>query len=145
MTQSMTGFARAQGENQQLSLVWECRSVNHRYLDISFRIPDLLRDLESAFRERISAHIKRGKLDLNLKYEVKNSGAQDLSLNVDRVQQLFHLQTQLGQHHSTIKELSVAEIIGFPGVLEEPVPDLDSLQSLALSVLDQTIEKLKET
>ena len=95
-------------------------------------------------RERISQTIKRGKLDLVLKYELKKNSSLELGINVDRVQQLFHLQTKLSQHHSTIVELSTAEILGFPGVIQEPIPDENSLQTLALSVLDQGIIALSE-
>ena len=139
MANSMTGFARAQGENEHLVIVWECRSVNHRYLDINFRIPEQIRPLENALRERIGKQLKRGKVDCVLKYEIKSSSSLDLNLNVERVQQLFHLQGQLTQHHSSIKCLSVSEILNFPGVLDESKPEEGTLQNLALQVLDDAL------
>lgn len=142
MTNSMTGFARAQGENEQLVIVWECRSVNHRYLDINFRIPEQIRSLESAMRERIGKKLKRGKVDCVLKYEIKSTSSTDLNLNAERVQQLFHLQGKLTRHHSSIQCLSVADILNFPGVLDETKPQEDSLQKLALSVLEDTLTAL---
>jgi len=142
MAKSMTGFARAQGENEQLIVVWECRSVNHRYLDINFRVPEQIRPLESAMRELIGKKLKRGKLDCALKYEIKKHCSLDLNLNADRVQQLFHLQTKLTQHYSTIKKLSVADILSFPEVLNETKPEDDSLQQLSLDVLSQAITEL---
>ncbi len=142
MANSMTGFARAQGENEQLVIVWECRSVNHRYLDINFRIPEQIRSLENALRERIGKKLKRGKVDCVLKYEIKSTSSTDLNLNAERVQQLFHLQSKLTQHHSSIQCLSVADILNFPGVLDETKPQEDSLQKLALSVLEDTLTAL---
>ena len=144
MANSMTGFARAQGENEHLVIVWECRSVNHRYLDINFRIPEQIRPLENALRERIGKQLKRGKVDCVLKYEIKSSSSLDLNLNVERVQQLFHLQGQLTQHHSSIKCLSVSEILNFPGVLDESKPEEGTLQNLALQVLDDALIALNE-
>ena len=144
MPKSMTGFARCQGENQELTVIWECRSVNHRYLDLNFRLPEQLRSLESSLREKVALVVKRGKLDLGLRYELKKSGSMDLRLNASRVQQLFHLQSNLSQHHSTITELSTADILAFPGVLEEPVPQQDSMDSLALAVLDDTLNALNK-
>ena len=144
MANSMTGFARAQGENEHLVIVWECRSVNHRYLDINFRIPEQIRPLESALRERIGKQLKRGKVDCVLKYEIKSSSSMDLNLNAERVQQLFHLQSKLTQHHSSIQCLSVADILNFPGVLDEPKPEESSLQKLALDVLDDALIALNE-
>ncbi len=144
MANSMTGFARAQGENQQLVVIWECRSVNHRYLDINFRIPEQLRALESTLRERISKKLKRGKIDCVLKYEIKHTSASELNLNPERVQQLFHLQTKLQQHHSGIQELSVADILNFSGALDEAKPEESSMQKLALEVLDKTLDALND-
>jgi uncharacterized protein (TIGR00255 family) len=96
-------------------------------------------------RARVSQSIKRGKVDLSLRYEFKKTGAMELGLNIERVQQLFHLQSQLSHHHSTISEFSTAEILGFPGVLEEPSPDEESLQALALKVLEQTLLEINES
>lgn len=144
MAKSMTGFARCQGENPELTVIWECRSVNHRYLDLNFRLPEQLRSLESSLREKVALLVKRGKLDLGLRYELKKSGTLDLRLNASRVQQLFQLQSNLSQHHSTIVELSTADILAFPGVLEEPVPQQDSMDSLVLAVLDETLNALNK-
>ena len=144
MANSMTGFARTQGENEQLVIIWECRSVNHRYLDINFRIPEQLRALESTMRERISKKLKRGKLDCVLKYEVKHTSSSELNLNPERVQQLFHLQTKLKQHHSCIQEMTVADILNFSGVLDEAKPEESSMQKLALEVLDNALDALNE-
>ena len=140
----MTGFARAQGENEHLVIVWECRSVNHRYLDINFRIPEQIRPLENALRERIGKQLKRGKVDCVLKYDIKSSSSLDLNLNAERVQQLFHLQSQLTQHHSSIQCLSVSDILNFPGVLDESKPEESTLQNLALQVLDDALVALNE-
>ena len=144
MANSMTGFARAQGENEHLVIVWECRSVNHRYLDINFRIPEQIRPLENALRERIGKQLKRGKVDCVLKYDIKSSSSLDLNLNAERVQQLFHLQSQLTQHHSSIQCLSVSDILNFPGVLDESKPEESTLQNLALQVLDDALVALNE-
>jgi len=144
MANSMTGFARVQGENEQLSVIWECRSVNHRYLDINFRMPEQLRNMEIALRQEIGQFIKRGKLDLILRYELKQTDAQELELNAARVQQLFHLQTRLTQHHSTLKELSTADILGFPGVIQEADPENDSMQTLVSNVFNQALQALNQ-
>ena len=66
MPQSMTGFAAAEAQAGRFKIVWELRSVNHRYLDIGFRLPDDLRVLETELRKRIADGIKRGKVDCTL-------------------------------------------------------------------------------
>ncbi len=67
MTSSMTAFARQQSEHEWGTLVWEIRSVNHRYLEPSFRMPDSLRHLEGPLREQLRSSVQRGKVDAWLK------------------------------------------------------------------------------
>ena len=68
MAQSMTAFARQAHSDTWGTAVWEVRSVNHRFLDVSLRLPDELRGLEGATRKRISARLGRGKVDCLLRY-----------------------------------------------------------------------------
>ncbi len=63
MILSMTGFAAAAAELPGISLAVELRSVNHRYLDVTVKLPDELRALEPALRERLAAAQKRGKVE----------------------------------------------------------------------------------
>jgi len=142
MSQSMTGFARTLTENSQLSITWECRSVNHRYLEMQFRIPEALRGIEHELRELVRQHLKRGKVDLVLRYDFKAQADSELNLNTNLVQQLFHLQGTLQQHQSTLKELTTADILRFPGVLKEPELEQDSLLSLSKEGLKECLAKL---
>ncbi len=63
MIRSMTGYARGETAGEWGELTWELRTVNHRYLDVSLRLPEELRALEPAIRQRTAAHLGRGKLD----------------------------------------------------------------------------------
>ena len=65
MTQSMTGFARGSVTTEALTVTVECRSVNNRYLDVSFRMPEALRALEAPLREEVSQYCSRGKLEVS--------------------------------------------------------------------------------
>ena len=80
MTSSMTAFARTQIEEDWGSLVWEIRSVNHRYLEPAFRLPEQTREIESALREIIRQQLKRGKVECILKYQLVQQ-EQALELN----------------------------------------------------------------
>lgn len=138
----MTGFARSTAENNELSVVWECRSVNHRYLEMQFRIPDALRSIEHDMREQVRTHLKRGKVDLALKYEYKQTAAGALSLNAELVQQLFHLQGKLQSHHKGLTELTTADILRYPNVLQEEEKNTESLLKLAKQGLDECLLNL---
>ena len=63
MIHSMTAFARVQGSVKGLSLIWELRSVNHRFLETQFRLPEQMRSLEHGLRETLRRHVKRGKVE----------------------------------------------------------------------------------
>ncbi len=80
MIHSMTAYARLQAETDGLLLTWELRSVNHRFLDAQFRLPDALRSVEHPLREVLRKQIKRGKLDCTLRIE-QQSGHDNLTLN----------------------------------------------------------------
>ena len=81
MILSMTGFAATSAELPGASLVAELRSVNHRYLDLSIRLPDELRSLEPALREKLSGQLKRGKVELRLGLNRSTPGATSLAVD----------------------------------------------------------------
>ena len=85
MILSMTGFAATSAELPGASLVAELRSVNHRYLDLSIRLPDELRSLEPALREKLSGQLRRGKVELRLGLNRSTPGAASLAVDPGRV------------------------------------------------------------
>ena len=87
MIRSMTAFARADRRLQGADLAWELRSVNHRYLELMPRLPDALRGLENAARERCRQRLGRGKVDITLRYQPDDTDA-ELELNEDLVKRL---------------------------------------------------------
>ena len=74
MIRSMTGFARAGAETPQGQLLWELRSVNHRYLEAQIRLPEGFRALEADTRAAIGRAVRRGKLDATLVLRASNRG-----------------------------------------------------------------------
>jgi len=144
MSQSMTGFARSSVQNSELSIVWEVRSVNHRYLEMQFRIPEALRSAEHELRELVRAKLKRGKVDLALKYEYKLGTGSELKLNPSLVQQLFVLQDKLRSHQQDLANLTTADILRYPGVLQEEQKNSDTMVELAKRGLSEGLDKLIE-
>ena len=88
MIRSMTGYARAETQASWGRLVWELRSVNHRYLDLQLKMPEEFRALENELRVQASAKISRGKVEAGLRYAREAAAADALELNVERLQQL---------------------------------------------------------
>ena len=83
MLHSMTGFARQSAETDIGTLSWEIRAVNHRYLDLQFRLPDELRPKEHAFRQQVTEALKRGKVDCALHFRRAIDQNDELQLNTD--------------------------------------------------------------
>ena len=81
MIRSMTAFARCERHTEPGAIAWELRTVNHRYLEISLRMPETLRALDLAVRERVQGRLTRGKVDASLRFQPATSSAPELTLN----------------------------------------------------------------
>jgi uncharacterized protein (TIGR00255 family) len=123
----MTGFASAEARRGALRLSWEIRSVNHRFLDLSFRMPDDLRALEPECRDLVGDVVKRGKLDCTLKVMSAEGALAPAALVDDAVQGLRALESRIKAAFPHAAPLSTADVLRWPGVLEEPVQNLDEL------------------
>src|SRR5690625_4281446 len=88
MIASMTAFARHSSECPQGLLVWEIRSVNHRYLEPAFRLPEALRELETELREALRNRLARGKLDCQLRLQSGLESSSELVINQSLARQL---------------------------------------------------------
>ena len=142
MVASMTAFARREDTGEWGHAVWEIRTVNHRYLDISIRLPEELRALEGQVRERISARLKRGKVECNLRYN-SESIAGDLNVNTVLVEKIIQASGDLPVAEPA--PVNPVDILRWPGVIDKNTPDLEQLGKSLVTLLDQTLEDLLET
>jgi len=142
MILSMTGFAATSAELPGASLVAELRSVNHRYLDLSFKLSDELRALEPALREKLSGQLKRGKVELRLGLGRSTPGAARLAVDPDRVAALASAAADVTRQVPGASPLSVHEILRWPGVLAEPTVDPEALAARALALVDEALFEL---
>ena len=141
MIRSMTGFARADNESTVGQLVLELRSVNHRYLDISFRLPEELRSFEPLLREGIQKQLGRGKVDCNMRYR---AAAQSDGLKVDeaKVKSLLGALEQIGGWMSDAAPLSALDVLQWPGLIEDDKPDQQALRTQVRTLLNQALEMM---
>ncbi|MDE2366865.1 MAG: YicC family protein [Betaproteobacteria bacterium] len=113
----MTGYAVVTKELPYGALNLELRSVNNRYLDIQFRLPDELRSLEGAMRELLTSRLNRGKVDCRVNFS-RIGGAEDLQLiNSDLFQKLLELDGIVRAALPSARGLDVADILRWPGIL----------------------------
>ncbi len=145
MIYSMTGYAVAGAELASGALNVELRSVNHRYLDIQFRIPDELRPLEAGLREKTGARIGRGKVEVRI--AISKSAVSQSNLEIDRalLGQLARLDAQVKDVLPEAQSLSVAEVLRWPGLLGDDGFVLDDLQEACARLLDRALDDLAAT
>lgn len=144
MIHSMTGFARREARGPWGRLAWELRSVNHRYLEIGLRLPEELRALEGSIRERISARLSRGKVDVSLRWDRLEATAVELSVNEPLVRQLRDVHNRIGRLLNVEKELGPLDLMRWPGVIREQEQDPGPLHEAALGLLDETLDDLRD-
>ena len=120
MIYSMTAFARAQAELDGLTLSWELRSVNHRYLETQFRLPETLRAAETELREILRQHLKRGKVDCSLR--VDRTGTQAaMELNRPLLLELLAVLEQVRRDAPEAATATALDLLRWPGVLGDAV------------------------
>ena len=113
----MTGFAALVQDLPAGTLSAEIRSVNHRYLDLAFRLPDDLRAFEPALRERFSARLTRGKVECRIGFQKSANGILAPELNTTLLHQLSALDLQVRELLPGAAPLSVNEVLRWPGML----------------------------
>ena len=145
MTSSMTAFSRQQQEQEWGSLTWEIRSVNHRYLETSVRLPESFRALENGVREAVRKRLTRGKVECALRFQSEAKVSSDLHLNTKLIQQLVQANIQIEQITNSSMSLSNMEVLRWPGVIEEQDFDKTSIEKQALSLFGAALDDLVAT
>jgi uncharacterized protein (TIGR00255 family) len=145
MTKSMTGFATVEGPAGEHRLSWELRSVNHRFLDVSLRLPEEFKRLEQDCRNLIREKLGRGKVDATLKLTLAEGATTDWRLNQAALDRLEKLSRGVEQHFAVAGGMTIAELLRFPGVLDQPQLDSASLSPQVLEALNSAVASLDES
>ena len=138
---SMTAFARVAADEHDHHLVWELKSVNHRYLETQFRLPDALRILEHPLREVARKHLKRGKLDCTLRIEQINTG-EGITINRPILLQLMAAIEQVKRDAPEIGGVSPMELMRWPGVLDDTPMEDEALLATTQTLFEQGLTDL---
>ena len=145
MIYSMTGFAVAEAKLPSGTLNLELRSVNHRYLEIQFRMADEFRALEPALRELISKHLSRGKVECRLSYMPIAEAGHTLQINHSLFEQLLAFNREVQSHLPTSASLSVGEILRWPGIMGTQEPIETNLSTSGISLLQTALADMSGT
>ena len=139
MIYSMTAFSRVEIKGDWGNAVWEIRSVNQRFLETYFRLPEQFRGIEPVLRERFRKQLNRGKVECNLRFNANPANKSELALNEK-------LALQLVQHANWINEQTLnsqvnpLEVMRWPGVMESPEADMSAVQAELLAAFDQALK-----
>jgi uncharacterized protein (TIGR00255 family) len=144
MIRSMTGFARIERQYAFGRLSWEMRSVNHRYLDINLRLPEEFRPLEADIRKSLGQYLSRGKIEANLRFfALPGSAGSGLELNLPMAAELLKLHGDMAELASIEQQPDIAEMLKWPGLIEEKRPDPAPLQAAAMELLAEAAQELQ--
>ncbi|WP_445367421.1 YicC/YloC family endoribonuclease [Methylomonas sp. BW4-1] len=140
----MTAFADGEISADNLTILCELRSVNHRYSDVSVKLPERLRFVEADARRLIADKLKRGKIECALSYKKQ---ASDNSFNINReiVEKLLSATAGIEALMNNPQPFSALEVLAFPGVQQETETDKEALRDKIVRLLDSTLDKMLET
>lgn len=142
MLHSMTGFARESVETALGTLSWEIRAVNHRYLDVQFKLPEDLRPKEQAFRQQASATLGRGKIECGLYFRRAVDQQTEMQIDSELVELLGNRISELSSKLPATAAINPVEILRWPGVMKQPEIDAEPLFSEAQDLLDTALRAI---
>lgn len=142
MIRSMTGFAQVERSAELGRLSWELRSVNHRYLEIQFRLPEEFRSLENELRSRANAALGRGKVEANLKLTRSAPSQGQLAVDVARLRAVLGALAQITAESRASTHLDALGLLAFPGVLNSPPVDTAPTLIAAAQLFSEGLDEL---
>ncbi len=142
MIQSMTGYAAISRDIPGGSVSVELRSINSRFLDLSFRLPDDLRSIEPALRELIVGTFARGKVECRVHYQLASGVAAPSRIHPEALSRLAQLAAEVNAHVPQARPLSVAEILDWPGVIADRGEFFEQARQAALVLMPAAAAEL---
>lgn len=138
MIYSMTAFAHLEIKKEWGNAVWEIRSVNQRFLETYFRLPEAFRHLEMGLRERLRNSLTRGKVECSLRVELAQASNNKIALNNDYAEQVIASLKTL-QGIAGDGEINLVDVLRYPGVVDVQSQDLDQIAQDLLAGFEQIL------
>ncbi len=143
MLHSMTGFARESVQSEIGTLTWEIRAVNHRYLDIQFRLPEDLRPKEQLFRQRVNAELGRGKVECALYFQRTQHQDSEMPIDTALVEIIGHRISELTSKLPNVAAVNPIDILRWPGVILQSEIDTEPLFEQSVALLDKALAAIR--
>jgi len=144
MIRSMTGYARVDTQGPWGRLSWEIRGVNHRYLDLQFKLPDDVRPLENEFRAQASTHLARGKVECGLRYQPAGSGMGQIEIDLDRLAALKSALDLISQQLTAVALPDALKVLSYPGVTRDLPADASALNRAVRDLFDRALAEFTD-
>jgi uncharacterized protein (TIGR00255 family) len=145
MIRSMTGFARRERAASFGTLAWELRTVNHRYLEVTLRLPEDFRASEGEFRQAIAGVVRRGKVEAALYFRPSSTTSPELELNEPLLDRLVEQANHIRRRLADVAEINVVDLLRWPGVVREAQGDSGPQVAAAHELLAESLEALTES
>lgn len=138
----MTGFARVEDVCEQGNVSWELRSVNHRYLEINFRLPEEVRRIEPQLRKILQSNLARGKVDCSFRYQLADSQAAALELNEPLLESLIKQINHVNEKLPQATPADAVDLLNWPGVVRSVETDMNSFHATCLDLFKTATQQL---
>lgn len=145
MIRSMTAFARCDRNTEWGTLSWEVRSVNHRYLEPSLRMPEEIRPIESKLREHLAKRLGRGKVECNLRFQAGGEVKAGLDINAELARQVVDASREIDHLLYNSAAINAMDILRWPGVLDSGRADWEALRGQVLDLFNEALDELVAT
>jgi len=140
----MTGFARKEQTFEWAKVIIEIRSVNHRFLDVSFKMPDEMRVFEMTFKELLGQSIKRGKIEIGIKMFLNDSSSDKIAYDMELVKKLSKTLHEVDRQLYNAAPAQALDVLNWPGVLVTEAGIGDSAKDDLNSLLASTLQELQD-
>jgi uncharacterized protein (TIGR00255 family) len=144
MIESMTAFARESLATDQGVLTVELRTVNHRYLDCSFKLPEALRQLEPGLRAAATKKLARGKFECLIRLQKNSDQASALDLNLEQLDNLLAASAIITARLPESRAISPLEVLQFPGICHDTAKAPEDLPGTVNPLFDKALRSLVE-
>ena len=142
MAHSMTAFSRQQIDSEWGALTWELRSVNHRYLEPSIRLPENFRSLETPIRKQLRDKLNRGKIECQLRFKAVESSKINWQLDKDMITRLSRANSEINRLTGGDHSLKNIDILKWPGVISDESLDEEIFNNEVLELFDRALDDL---
>ena len=142
MLHSMTGFARESAESMLGTLTWELRAVNHRYLDVQFKMPEELRPVEQAFRQQVSDRLSRGKVECSLNFRRAFDQSREMQIDTELAGLIRQRLDELSSLLTDPAPINPMDLLRWPGVVRQAEIDTEPLAAEAGKLLGLALDAM---